>query len=134
MCKRQFFSPNLAEKSTFTCNLQRIHLTRFAMHAVWWSLTWCIPLRIGGRSLPPLLSRWQQLSLSILDELHEANVMFTIKWNKVRSRSSCDSWFCFVVLFVRHFRRYVYHVCMGIFRFVSSFDFMQDVASSGILL
>ena len=34
-------------------------------------------------SLPPLLSRWQQLSLSILDELHEANLMFNIKWNKV---------------------------------------------------
>ena len=131
MSKRQLFLPNLAEKSTITCNLLRIHLTRFAIHAVWWSLTWCILLRIGGISLPPLLSRWQQLSLSILDELHEANVMFTIKWNKViRSRSSCGSWFCFVVLFVRHFRRYVYHVCMGIFRFVSSFDFMQDVASS----
>ena len=74
-----FFSPNLAEKFTITCNLQRIHLTRFAMHAVWWSLTWCILLRIGGISLPPLLSRWQQLSLSILDELHEANVMVNIK-------------------------------------------------------
>ena len=34
-------------------------------------------------SLPPLLSRWQQLSLSILDELHQANLMFNIKWNKV---------------------------------------------------
>ena len=78
-----FFSPNLAEKFTITCNLQRIHFTRFAMHAVWWSLTWCILLRIGGISLPPLLSRWQQLSLSILDELHEANVMVNIKWNKV---------------------------------------------------
>ena len=40
-------------------------------------------LRIGGISLPPLLSRCQQLSLSTLDELHEANVMFNIKWNKV---------------------------------------------------
>ena len=28
-------------------------------------------------------SRWQQLSLSIVGELHEANVMFNIKWNKV---------------------------------------------------
>jgi len=80
--KRDFFSPNLAEKSTITCNLQRIHLTRFAMNAVWWSLTLCIVLRIGGISLPPLLSRWQQLSLSILDELHEANLMFNIKWKR----------------------------------------------------
>ena len=45
-----FFSPNLAEKSTITCNLQRFHLTRFAMNAVWWSLTSCIVLRIGGQS------------------------------------------------------------------------------------
>ena len=51
MSKRHFFSPNLAEKFTITCNLQRIHLTRLAMHAVWWSLTWCILLRIGGISL-----------------------------------------------------------------------------------
>jgi hypothetical protein len=78
MSKLEFFSPNLAEKSTITCNLQRFHLTRFAMNAVWWSLTLCILLRIGGISLPPLLSRWQQLSLPILDELHEANLMFNI--------------------------------------------------------
>lgn len=70
-------------QSTITCNLQRIHLTPLAMNALWWSLTWCILLRIGGMSLPPLLSRWQQLSLSILDELHQANLMFNIKWNKV---------------------------------------------------
>ena len=39
MSKLEFFSPNLAEKSTITCNLQRFHLTRFAyIYRQTWSI------------------------------------------------------------------------------------------------
>ena len=39
MSKLEFFSPNLAEKSTITCNLQCFHLTRFAyIYRQTWSI------------------------------------------------------------------------------------------------
>ena len=48
----------------------------FAMNALWWSLSLCIVLRIAAIPFPPLLLRWPQLSLSVLDDLHEATFWF----------------------------------------------------------